>query len=383
MNVVIWYRCNKQIRDMFGFINNIKPADLVKSKQHYDKLIDLGRGIETSIRSIKNDESKHTESIVSTDKATIKEAFDRYKRSNMTGVIHTGLRGINAAYGKTKGAALGSSNIFAALSHNYKSEMLLSVAKWHRECNTFPVKDGKSPVVLYVSLENEASQNLMMWYQRLHGAITGTIDFENKSDEEVINDIYCYFKESDLTFVINRYLPFEFDVETLKELVEDYEEAGYYVVSVIIDYMSQMKKPKGDSKHEQIKNLYNYVRNYLQSKEITLWSAHQLNRDAAKIAATTNNAVKYFNESHMADCIDVYREIDNLFMLHIEKNHLGEPHLTINLCKKRYSSEARAKSTYAAYKFSDIGIIDDYNLPKNMSIQNIYSVDDETQDNVF
>lgn len=382
-NLATWFRCNKNIRDMFGLVNNMKIQNISQTKEYFDNVIGLSRNIEKSIRDVNKDNQKHTEHIVSTDRESIKIAFQKYRENNMSGVIYTGLKGINRACGKYQGIAQGSSNVFAALSHNYKSEMLLSVAKWLKEYNNFKIKDGKTPVVLYISLENEANQNLMLWYQRIYGSITGKVDFDDKTEEEIIDDLYNYFKESNTVFVINRYLPSEFGVDSLKELIEDFEDSGHYVVSVIIDYLSQMKKPKADTKHDQIQQLYNWVRNYLGSKSITLWTAHQLNRGAAGIASNNNNSVKYFNENYLADCVDVIREVDNLWFLHIEKNHLEETFLTGNLYKKRYSPDARSKHSYFAYKFSSIGIIDDFINTKCQSVNNIYAENDAPQSTIF
>ena len=380
-NLVTWFRCNKQIRSMFGYANNINidsDENLISNK--FQKLIDMSRDIESSIRNVQSQDKLYIERIVSDKRDTIKNAFSLYKRRNVTGSIITGLQGLNKMCGKRESFKLGESIMFCALTHHYKSMMLLSMARWIKEYNTFDVRDGKKPLVLFISLENEAHENLLLWYKRMYHSLTNEYDITSVSEKEIIDKIYNYFAQNNVTFIIDRYLPGDFGYNELVNLVNDFEDKGYYIVACIIDYLSQMKKnyaamSKGAGNYVLLKNLYNATCNFLSSKGICLLTGHQLNRGASEIVSSgIPYPVKRFGENHLADAIDVGREIDFIIYMHIEKNHLGESYLTLKWGKHRYNDDTKEIDKFCAYKFSEIGIIDDYGK-KSTFIRNIYNGD--------
>lgn len=383
-NLVTWHRCNKQIRKTFGYINNISlDLDDDKTNTYFNKVINMSRDIESSIRNIQSKNNLYIERIISSERSTIKKAFLQYKERNVTGSIKTGLQGLNRMCGGRESFKLGESVMFCALTHNFKSMMLLSIARWIKEYNSFDKKDGKKPLVLFISLENEAHENLLLWYKQIYHTLTNDVDIISESVEEVIDKIYNYFAESDITFVIDRYLPGEFGYDELVNLINDFEDKGYYIICTIIDYLSQMKKEADSNKvgnYLLIKNLFNSTCNFLKSKGILFYTVHQLNRGASEIVSSgVPYPIKRFTENHLSDAIDVGREVDMIIFLHIEKNHLGEPYLTMKWYKHRYVNDTKEIDKFCCYKFSEVGIIDDYGK-KPTYVRSIY-VDNENSNN--
>lgn len=375
-NLLTWHRCNKNIRRMFGYVNNISlDLDEDKTKDYFQKVIGMSRDVETSIRNIQNNNNLYVERIITNERETIKKAFLQYKERTFTGRIVTGLQGLNNMCGGYNSFKLGESVMFCALTHNYKSMMLLSVARWIKEYNTFDMKNGKKPLVLFISLENEAHENLLLWYKQIYSTLTNDFDLDSQSESEIIDKIYNYFNESNITFVIDRYLPSEFGYDDLVNMVNDFEDKGYYIVCTIIDYLSQMKK-EDDSRvgnYLLIKRLFNSTCNFMKSKGILFCTGHQLNRAASEIVSSgVNYPVKRFTENHLADAMDVGKEIDFMIFMHIEKNHMSESHLTLKWGKHRYIHDTVEINKFCCYKFSKVGIVDDYEKEATFT-RNIYT----------
>lgn len=148
-------------------------------------------------------------------------------------------------------------------------EQFSSVSRWEKDNKVIENKKGKRPLILFISLENDTCENLLMWYKKVYYTLTGKHDIASVSEDEVIDKIYEYFAESNTTFIMNRYLPNVFGYEELVHLVDSFEDQGYYIVSCIIDYLSQMKKSYNN-------NISNITCEFLKSKSISLFTRQQL-----------------------------------------------------------------------------------------------------------
>ena len=318
------------------------------------------------------------DSISFSDKESLKKGVTKFNDRNVRHVIKMGLQGLNQMFGSGKGAKAGESIIFAALLHHYKSGILQSIAMWSTLYNIPPTVEGKKPLVLMISLENEAYQNMMWMFRQKYRMHTGSTP-ENMTDHEIAEWAYDIFNHNGMTLIIERFLPSEFGYDDLVGRIEYFENQGYYLYSCIIDYMSNMKKtaPNGAASvgnHLLLKDLYSKVCNYTRSKGITLFTAHQLTRKAQELASSgVTNVVKRFTPEHMADAIDVAREIDCLVMMYIETNYEGIPFLTLKNVKHRYEDNTPIAHKYCAYPFSELGILDDIDMDKPTFTRDIYT----------
>ena len=318
------------------------------------------------------------DSISFSDKESLKEGIGKYNYRNVHHVIRMGLQGLNKMLGPSHGAKAGESIIFAALLHHYKSGMLQSVAMWSTLYNIPPYVEGKKPMVLMISLENEAYQNMMWMFRQNYRMKTGT-DPQNMTDEDIVEWAYEVFNANDMTLVVERFLPSEFGYEDLVGRIEYFESQGYYIYACIIDYMSNMRKTSGESSrssdnHTLIKELYSKTCNYTKSKGITLFTAHQLTRRAQEIASSgIANVVRRFTPEHLADAFAVGREVDVIIFIHLETNHEGIPFLTMNIAKHRYEDDTRSTDKYCAYPFTKLGIFDDLHAEKPGFARDIYT----------
>ena len=318
------------------------------------------------------------DSISFSDKDSLKDGITKYNHRNVHHVIRMGLQGLNKMMGPSHGAMAGESVIFAALLHHYKSGMLQSIAMWSTLYNIPPRVEGKKPMVLMISLENEAYQNMMWMFRQNYRMRTGE-DPKNMTDDAIAEWVYEVFNANDMTLVIERFLPSEFGYEDLVGRIEYFEAQGYYIYACIIDYMSNMKKTSSNSgttsgNHLLLKDLYSKTCNYTKSKGITLFTAHQLTRRAQELSSSgITNVVRRFTPEHLADAIDVGREVDAIIFMHLETNHEGLPFLTMNIAKHRYVDDTPVAHKYCAYPFTKLGIFDDLHAEKPTFTRDIYT----------
>lgn len=377
-NKILWYNSFVKVKSMFGKLNNYNSTvDKVTRDEILEGVNGLAREINQIFTTIKSNANSAKERIDFSDKVSILRALSHHKTTKQHNILKMGLQGLNRMFGKRGGIALGESVVFNALSHHYKSCMLMNIARWTVQYNTphFNDSTGGIPTVLLISLENEAAENMMSLYKDAYTSITNE-DTEGKSDEEIIEFIYDFFNQNGWRLIVERRLGQTFGDTELETLVKEYQSAGHRIVMTIIDYMNMMKKKGNDSvgNHLKLRELYTNVVNFLKHEGSSLVTAHQLNRDAAKIAASgATNIVDKFGIGYLADGMDPQREVDAVVFIHIEKhNNTHAPYLTARIDKHRYVNDTPEVWKKTAYRFTPLGILDDINGP-DQSIRDIYS----------
>lgn len=323
--------------------------------------------------------TKYLERVDMSDKDAIRKSIRQYK-TRVKHVFKSGLQGLNKMFGKLNGFKLGESITINALKHQYKSGLLMSFAKWIIMHNT-PYMDPDRPgipTILFISLENEANENIFWWFERMYVDIHGSPPPNSMTDEEMVDMVYEFFNKNNYRLIIERKLGANFGYEEYVELYEMLTRSGYRIVASIIDYMNMMKKgTSGNSQGRSdlsLRELYNSMCNFNKNNVTTQISAHQLNREAARLVPGNTNVVKKFNDSHYADGMDVGREVDFELFIHIERNNADVPYLTMNRGKHRYVNDTPERDKYCAYPFTPFGIIDDINT-EDASVRNIYATD--------
>lgn len=300
-------------------------------------------------------------------------------------VMKTGLQGLNKMFGKLGGIKLGESISINALKHNYKSGLLMSFAKWIIMYNRpYIDKDNPGiPTILFITLENEANENIMWWFESMYVSAYGKAP-EGLSNEETVELVYQFFQESGYNLIIERRLGADFGYDEYVQLYEELVKNGHRILVSIIDYMNMMKKSTAGNKDGgrsdlSLRDLYNKMCNFNKNRMTTQISAHQLNRDAARLVVGGTNVVKKFNDSHYADGMDVGREVDMEIFVHIERNNNGTPFLTMMRGKHRYVNDTPEKDKYVAYEFEKLGIMDDID-GESKAVKNIYAEDASEED---
>lgn len=378
-NSSVWYDCSKHIRKMFGKLSAVTESK--DSQQQCNLLAEVrsqARKLE-EIFSINTPTADALERIDLNDKNSIRNGLEIYENRKVKSVFKTGLQGLNKILGKRGGFTLGDSMVFYGLSHHYKSGMLISFARWIAQYNSPKIKYEGIPTILFVSLENEANENLVQWYRSVYELNTGQSS-EGKSIDEVVDYLYEFFNQSGFRLIIERRMPNEFGYDEYVAMFEEYRARGFHILFSIIDYLALMKKgtmgSKGaEAEHIGIKNLCNNMCNFHKNRGCTMVTAHQLNRGASEIAASgQTNVVKRFGPNHIAGSVDVEREFDFSCYMYIERNQHGRPFLTLKRGKHRYVNDTPEKDMYCAYPFGNFGIEDDIEGEPKF-VRNIYAVE--------
>lgn len=378
---------NKYTRKLFKqMLDGEQTSDINKRITILDNIVSTAREL-TDILTTNNDNlntsnaDTYLQHINMNNKDDIRKAITRYQNRTKH-VFKTGLQGLNKMFGKLGGFKLGESITINALKHNYKSGLLMSFAKWivlYNKPYIDPYRPG-IPTILFITLENEADENIMWWFESMYVAAYGKPPMD-MTDDEIVDIVYDFFQNSGYTLIIERKLGADFGYDDYVNMYERYQKMGHRIVVSIIDYMNMMKKSNDSARSDlSLRELYNKMCNFNKNNMTTQISAHQLNRDAARLAVGTTNVVKKFNDSHYADGMDVGREVDMEIFIHIERNNHGVPFLTMCRGKHRYVNDTPQKDQYTAYKFSDYGIIDDIDT-ENHETKNIYA-DGSTEEDI-
>lgn len=353
------------------FARSRKISEIMDVEEQEAELLKIKQMFDDSVKSIEKRQSssdvKASETYVSlSDKDSILRALNTYVDRNVSGVIRTGLQGLNKALGVRGGFGLGEAVVFAASSHNYKSGMLVSMMLWSVIYNKIVVEPGKKALIYFVSLENEVNQNLMDVFKTLYGRIEKRhVDLNTISTEEIMDWLMKYFARFDVELFIDRYNPHEFSFNKFTHRYNGFADMGYQMIHFVLDYMSEARGiDPGDTFSSQgqiqlIKENYLKFANHAKSQGYLLSTGHQLTKRAEEIAGQTRYAVKKFNPSLMADSSDVHRIIDVLFFLQLENNIDNHKFLTVQNRKNRGNKDTPEKDKFFAYPFTEFGIEDD------------------------
>lgn len=338
-----------------------QESELLKVKMLLDKSL---KNIESRQNS---EDARASETYVSlSDKESILKSLNTFVERSVKGVIRTGLQGLNKALGKRGGMGLGETFVFPARSHNYKTGMLVSIMLWTVIYNKIKVKPGKKAMVYFISLEDEVHKNLMGVFKTLYARLEKKhVDLSSLSTEFITEWLQKYFSQFDVELFIDRYTPHEFTYRKFIQRYTAFENMGYEIILVDLDYLSEAKgSDHGDGVSSQglmylIKDNYVKFANHAKQCGYLFTTGHQLNRKADDLSGEHRYAVKKFTPAMMADSSDVFRTVDGLIFLNLENNMEGHKFLTAVLRKNRGCDDTPESHKFFAYPFTEFGIEDD------------------------
>ena len=384
-NALAWHRCNKATRALYGTLaragDMVSPLDQATEMR---KLLSVSKEIDTALSSevtnIILPPKSLVEQIDMSDKDSMKTALQKHQERAVKGILRLGLQGLNRMLGSRGGFARGEAVVFYALPHHYKSGMIMSVTGWmalYNKPTSSDMNNGKKPLILLISLENEAYQNFV-WMFRHFYETQNYVSSQHLTDEQVADWTYEAFAINGYTLIIERHVPAQFNYPEYVKTVERYENSGYNIVMSSIDYINLMAKdgiPTTDGGRNDlaVTALFSALCNYTKTKGITFVSAHPLKREAELIASGgATNVIKRFHKGLIADAFSVAREVDLEIYIHIERNLDGTAYLTMMRGKHRYVDDTPISHQYCAYRFHPKGIRDDI-LTAPEYVTDIYS----------
>lgn len=386
---MLWSRYNKLVKSMWTKLSKFNATtDLDTQDICLTDVVNLSRSIIDISCKARQSMNGAVERVDFSNKESIRNSICLYKQREVDNVLVTGLQGINQMLGKRNGLAQGESLCIYALMHNFKSGLLMTLARGIVRFNNPPKTNSGIPIVLFISLENEANRNLMWLYRTAYETTTNSSS-EGKSDDEVIEFIHTYYNQTGYKLFLERWVGSKFGFDEYTALVEEYENNGYQVCGAIIDYANKMKKVrKGKSDNSGrndllITELFENLCSYNKTKGITFITAHQLNRSTLESMRLGKvNMVKSFSAFFVGGSIGVSQEVDAEIFIHLETNNKNEKYLTMMRGKHRYVDDTPETHKYCAYPFTPFGIGDDYETEPGF-IRDIYARNEEDDINII
>lgn len=311
-----------------------------------------------------------------TDPKSVSGSLQAFTKKRIDGVFKTGLKQLNRMLCPNYGFLRGEFGAFAASSHNFKTGMLLKMARWCCTRSVVKVSDGLKPIVVFISLENEVPDNTFDLIKAAYIDIYRQPIPENANQDELIKKIAEYYYSKQIKLIIYRYDE-NFTFLDFVKLIESKKKQGYCVVAAIIDYITLMKL-EGDDKDNQaarFKRLGIHFKNYAKRNDMFICTGLQLNGLADELnSMKKTNTVRLYNPVHLSDCKGLVNELDILIFMKIETNQDDIPYLTGAWYKHRGGDRPPKECMSFAYRFHPLlGIPEDEDTEYDYHKPDIYS----------
>ena len=260
----------------------VNEDDDANIKETVDTLYNISTEIQTAYNAASITEEIHTFDSANPDgqKVVVAKALDDRKPDK---VIRTSIKGLNMLL--SPGYLSGCLYVYAACPGNYKSGILLTS---HVDCCKYNshlvnITNGKTPVSIYISMENTMTQTVV----RLWSILFPNADFSMYPPEESVEMINKELCANGMRSVILYYGYREKSTADIAQIIQAYNTDTYEVVALFLDYIKRVRPARTDElTRSSEKGELNAIMNELKSNiavrfNIPCVTAHQLNRAAA------------------------------------------------------------------------------------------------------
>lgn len=366
-------------------IDSIDDGDFKSYKNVQHDLYDIATSVINIKRNISSLGSDQTFSLQDEIfDIVIDEAVQKLKDRNRTFI--TGIRDWNAIL--SPGYMSKRLYIYLAFPGKGKSTILLKSAIDIRRYNPDIVtKDpDKRPAVLFLTLENDISETI----ERLFNMTTDIDDIRNYTPRQVKKkmqeDGYLKLtKENNIDIIIKEYKNREIDTNDIYSIINDLSDEGIEVITLIVDYIKRIRPAeRANDEKTELKNISNELKELAKFFDIPVITAQQLNRAGAAVIdaalqANKEDVTRLVGRDAIAGSWEILENADWTCIINPEtKTDTGDLYLTFKLLKRRYRStepdEKLRRLDYFNHPFevgSEIRLIDDYYLPKSVSLTSI------------
>ena len=236
----------------------------------------------------------------------------------------------------------------AALQHNYKTSMSLSVFTQIATINTpvmttEDIESGKKPLLLRISLEDNLTNNLQFMYQYLKavdGEIIRARDFDAIDTGEMTQYIMKKLTVNGFYIKMLRVDPSQMDVSYLINTIIGLEAQGYKVHVCMVDYVTMMSTrgcTQGATGADK-RDLLRRIRNFMSARGVTFITPLQMSTEAKQLirnGVPEHMLVKEVaNRGYYADSKQLDQEIDLELYIHLA-SHNRRKYLTCHRGKHR------------------------------------------------
>jgi len=278
----------------------VKYAKILKVKDSFLTTLDMIDDDEANIKTTVDTLYKISNEIVNAYNSAsfqqISHSFDTNNKDQMRNVlavakdarssdktIITGIRGLNNLL--SPGYLSGCLYIYAALPGCYKSGILLQshidTCKYNEHIKH--TTNGKTPISMYISMENTMSQTI----RRLWSLLFPAADLSMYSVEEAMEMIDGALTAKGFRSVILYYGYREKSTSDLYEIIRGFNTDDSVVVALYLDYIKRIRPARTEasvtsSEKSELHAIMNELKTIASQFDIPIVSGHQLNRMAAQ-----------------------------------------------------------------------------------------------------
>lgn len=296
------------------------------------------------------------------DPASLEKIMKRAREEHDgTALLQTGWDILNKTL--QGGLRRGEFTTLAALQHNYKTGMGLSLFAQVAMCNDPVMIDkAKKPLLLRISLEDELHHNMSFLFTYLKYSETKEKVNIYDYDYKEISD-YVIGELSKRGYVIKmlRVNPSEWTYRNLLDTVLDFESQGYEVHMCMVDYLSMIPTIGCDrtgAGGTDVQDMFKRVRNFFSSKKISFITPHQLSTEAKQLWREGIRGRKLLEEINGGGYYAKSRQLDTeidleLYIALDEDKRTGETYLHVARGKHRGAGIIPTKDKYLVFKFPE------------------------------
>lgn len=298
----------------------------------------------------------------------LKDALDRgIAEVSLEGVIRFGWQALNRLFGQNRGARRGETIVVGALEHNFKSGFSLEMLKSAALYNTpYMFDPKKKPMLLRVTAENSALQDIMQIYKSLKENETG-ISVDQNDVDPVVAEEYVVRKLSATGYTVEivKVNPTMFTYADLFDLIKSYEQEGFEIHMCNVDYLNLFSKDgcTAGAQGENVRDLFRRVRNFMEAHNILFVTPHQLSSESANLLRMgVENFVKELpGKKYWDSCKNIGQEVDMEIYIHLVEMN-GRTYLTVQRGKHRKFTVTPLEDRFFVRMFETVGgILDDVN----------------------
>ena len=277
--------------------------------------------------------------------------------TNISNVVVTGVRALNTLL--SPGYVNGALYVYAALPANYKSGILLEshidVLRYNDHLKES--LNGKRPVSIYISMENNMSQTI----KRLWSILYPNTDMRSYTAAEATKMFNTALNSHGFRSVILYYGYREKSTKDIRDIINTFNTDKEQVVAVFFDYIKRVRPGRTDastlsSEKSELNVIMNEFKSIAVELDIPFITAHQLNRSGAQALDDAyrnraNGNVRsdiLLGRSNISVAWEILEVADWLGIINIDM--VGdEKYLMIKAAKQREKDQAD-QSTCIAYR---------------------------------
>jgi len=261
----------------------------------------------------------------------------------------------------------GEFSTVSALQHNYKSSLVKSIFAQILRLNKPIIKNkDKKPMILFITLEEELNNVFLFLYIYLKYTEENIkfkkTEIDNLDKITIAKYVREKLTENGFSSRIIRFNPSYLTYDKLFALVEKYENDGFEIQGVILDYVKKMNRTgvnKSGPAGTDLLELFSIIRNYMSAKNITFITPHQLSTEAKQLERNGmrgDELVKFVaGRGYYADSKQLDQEIDlELFIAKTKVN--GEWKLSVQRGKHRIPTNIPDEKKFTMLNFPKGGV---------------------------